>query len=168
MLRPSLLLALFIALPLSVSSSGCKKKEADPPKDGGAPVADGDKEHFRFRPKEGSSTVLGKARDRALDAEVINEMRQIPTMIMADNPVSPASPGDERGWQALLRDCRTLRGLQAKGELVYFNNVRLNTPNTVLMYEKRVVDEDDGIVLTADGRAERMNKAQLDKLTKPR
>src|SRR5262249_29826754 len=30
----------------------------------------GGTEHFRFRPEGGSTTILGKARDRALDAEM--------------------------------------------------------------------------------------------------
>jgi len=165
MFRPTLLFTLILALPLSLSSTGCKKKDA-PPKDGVA--ADGEKKHFDFRPKGGSTTILGKARDRALDLRLISEMSQVTTLLLAD--MIDKSPADKAGWLALLRDLRNLRPLVDSGEVVVFNNVDLRRggSGTVLMYETRVETDDDGIVLTCDGTAQRMNKATFSALNKPR
>jgi hypothetical protein len=163
-----------IVLLLVLSLVGCKDKTKDAaakdgtPKDGtgGADLPGKDKDHIRFRPKGGSNTVLGKARDRALDTEILNEMRQVKIALMTDY-MDGGVPANKKAWLELLRDFRNLRALLDKDELVAFTAVRQNAPNTVLMYEKRVVEDNDGIVLLADGTPRRMNKADFDKLTKP-
>lgn len=160
-----------IVLLLALALIGCKKKEPDAPKDvaakdNPAPQPNKDNEHIRFRPPGGSSTILGKSRDRALDTEIMNELRQIKIVLMTDYPTG-GCPADKKGWLTLLRDFRQVRGLIDRDEMITFSPPRLGDPNTVLMYEKRVVDENDGIVLTADGTPHRMNKEQFEKLTKP-
>jgi hypothetical protein len=101
----------------------------------------------------------------------MNEMRQVLVALDADYP-NGKGPGDKAGWVALLRDYRHLRAAIDKGEVLAFTNVNVRgqaePANTVLMYEKRVVDHNDGLVLTCDGTPHRMNKAQFDALAKPR
>ena len=150
-----------VALVLCLAVFGCKKKEAKEP-------PEPDKKHIDFRPTGGSSTVLGKSRDRALDLRLMNEMKQVKLGLDAD--FDGRSPANKAGWLAFLRDYATLRALVDKGEVVAFNNIdtRRAGADTVLMYETRVETEDDGIVLTADGQPRRMNKAQFAALTKPK
>lgn len=152
---------------------GCRKKDEPappaPPPPGPAPVAPpappgGGNPHVNFRPPGGSSTVLGQSRDRALDARLMNEFRQVKTGLDADGG---AVPRDRTAWIAFLRDYATLRAAVNSGEIVAFSQVTLGDGTTVLMYEKRIETQNDGIVLTADGQPHRMNKAQFDSLRKP-
>ncbi len=156
-----LLVLILLALPLA----GCKKKDKDaPPKDA---VADGDKKHFDFRPPGGSSTVLGKARDRALDIRLMNEMGQVNILLEVD--LNGRAPADKAAWLMVLRELTTLRKLVDSGEVVAFTNVdaRRAGAGTVLMYETRIETENDGIVLTCDGKARRVTRADFAALTKP-
>ena len=103
---------------------------------------------------------------------MMNEMKQVMVALEADYP-NGKGPADKAGWVALLRDFRHLRAAVDKGEVIAFMNVNIRSQlagsaNTVLMYEKRVVDHDDGIVLTCDGTPRRMNKAQFNALAQPR
>src|SRR5262245_36313997 len=139
-------IATALLLALLAGAAGCKKAgSGGTTSSGGNGGGDG----FRFRPEGGSTTILGKSRDRALDTELMNEMRQVTTALEADYP-NGKGPADKAGWVALLRDFRTLRPLVDKGEVITFPNVNVRSQpagpaNTVLMYEKRVVDHNDGI-----------------------
>lgn len=159
-----------LLLALLVGAAGCKK--SGPAGSGSSGGPSSGEATFRFRPEGGSTTILGKSRDRALDAELMNEMRQVLTVLEADYP-NGRGPADKAGWVKLLRDFRTLRPLVDKGEVIAYPNVNprgqpAGPAQTVLMYEKRVVDHNDGLVLTCDGTPHRMNKAQFESLAKPR
>ena len=93
-------------------------------------------------------------------------MGQVRTALLADY-MDGRVPPNKAAWLALLRDFRQLRAMLDKDELVAFSDVRQGAPNTVLMYEKRIEEDGDAIVLTADFRASRMTRADFDKLTKP-
>jgi hypothetical protein len=161
---------LAILLLLAVLATGCarKKEEAKgPPAPGpNPPVVDPNKDkHVDFRPPGGSTTVLGKARDRALDARIMNELRQVKTGLDADMAGVPAN---KTAWVAFLRDYATLRGMVDRGEVIAFSQVRLGDASTVLMYETRILTDNDGYVLMADGTPYRVDKAKFDTLTKPK
>jgi hypothetical protein len=168
-------IAAVLLLALLAGAAGCKKAgtAGTGSGGGGGNGGDGGGDPFRFRPKGGSTTLPGQIRDRALDTVIADEMRQAATAITAEDPTSPRSPADKAGWLKLLQGYRTLRALVESGEVVTFQNVNLlkqpdGGASTVLMYEKRVVDYGDGIVLTCDGKAARMNKAQFEALAQPK
>jgi hypothetical protein len=156
---------------IALTLSGCARKKDDvaapnpaPPVGGQTvPPATGNP-HIDFRPSGGSNTVLGKARDRALDARLMNELRQVKTGLDADGGNVPAN---KAAWIAFLRDYPTLRSMVDRGELIAFSQVRLGDSNTVLMYEPRIVQHNDGFVLMADGMPYRIDKAKFETLTKP-
>ncbi|MGL4551582.1 MAG: hypothetical protein ACRC33_10375 [Gemmataceae bacterium] len=155
-----------LLLTLAVAVAGCGKKkdpEPDPAKAAGVQPGAANP-HVEFRPTGGSTTLAGKMRDRALDARMMDEMRQVKLGLDADGIGVPAN---KAAWITWLRDYKTLRGLLEKDELVAFSNVRLGDAGTVLMYEKRILTDPDAIVLTADGQPHRMTKAAFDLLKKP-
>ncbi|MFQ3652619.1 MAG: hypothetical protein SNJ75_20060 [Gemmataceae bacterium] len=167
----TLLLLLSVFVTSLVSGCGRKKDEAKtlpapepnaPPVV--APVDPNKDKHIDFRPTGGSTTVLGKARDRALDARILNEMRQVKTGLEADMAGVPAN---KAAWVAFLRDYPTLRGMVDRGELIAFSQVQLGDSSTVLMYETRILTANDGYVLMADGQPYRVDKARFDTLKKP-
>jgi hypothetical protein len=159
-----------LVLSLLVGGCGRKKDEAknvpgpgpNPPVAG--PVDPNKDKHIDFRPPGGSATVLGKARDRALDARILNELRQVKTGLDADMAGVPAN---KAAWVAFLRDYPTLRGMVDRGEVIAFSQLRLGDPSTVLMYETRILSDNDGYVLMADGQAYRVDKAKFATLKKP-
>jgi outer membrane usher protein FimD/PapC len=55
-----------------------------------------------------------------------------------------------------------------RGEVIAFSQVRLGDASTVLMYETRILTDNDGYVLMADGTPYRVDKAKFDTLTKPK
>ncbi|NBO91404.1 MAG: hypothetical protein EBV06_03675 [Planctomycetia bacterium] len=146
--------SIMLCFTLSLMLIGCKEK----------PDPDKDKKHVDFRPTGGSTTLAGKMRDRALDARLMDEMRQVKLGLDADMVGVPAN---KAAWLAFLRDFRTLRGMLEKDELIAFSSVRLGDSRTVMMYEKRIMTDPDAIVLTADGIPHRMTKPQFDMLMKP-
>ncbi|MBY0230236.1 MAG: hypothetical protein K2W96_13215 [Gemmataceae bacterium] len=158
---------LLIVLLLALSLVGCKK----PPdkdiaaKDTGAPVADKEKKHFDIRVKEGSSTFLGKARDRVLDARDAHDANQLKIMLMADGQ----GPGSDAEWARLLGTFKRLNELRQEGALHFYHNVKYGSPTTVMLYEKSLDGEEKkGLVLTADSTLHTMDKAKFDTLTKPK
>src|ERR1700709_319025 len=75
-------------------------------------------------PEGGSQTVFGKSRDRVVDTQIMDEMRQVKTAIDADSPEGKG-PANAAAWLTFLRDFRILRGMLEKGELVAYPNVDL-------------------------------------------
>ena len=152
-----------VFLMLALSFVGCK------PKAGVAVDPEKDKKHFEHRPKEGSQTLLGKIRDRTLDARDRHDANQLKTMLMADSLQGNPGPGDDFDWEKMIGSFKRLRELKAKGELKLYFNVRLGDPRTVLLYEKSIEgEEQSGLVLTADGVLHAMKKDQFAALTKPK
>lgn len=153
-----------IILLLALSFVGCKKKDKDVAQDG-KPAPEPEKKHFEFRPKEGSTTILGKVRDRALDARDTHDANQLKIMLMADG----VGPGSDADWAKLLGTFKRLNELRAEGALRFYHNVPFGSPTTVMLYEKSIEgDEKKGLVYTADGTLHSMDKARFDTLTKPK
>lgn len=144
-----------LMLALSLVAVGCKEK----------PDPDKDKKHVDFRPVGGSTTLAGKMRDRALDARMMNDMNGVKIGLDADMIPVPNSKEAWVNW--LRRDFKILAPMVEKGEVIAFTQVRLGDADTVLMYETRIATDPDAIVLTADGRPQRLTKAQFDMLKKP-
>ena len=165
-MTPHRTIAASLALGLLCAVTGCPKK-APPAAPAPAPSNTALGGTLGRAPEGGSQTVFGKSRDRAVDAQIMGEMRQVKTGIDADSPEGKG-PANAAAWLAFLRDYRILRSLLEKGELVVYPDVDLRKdPNAVLMYEVRVI-QGDGIVLTCDGTPHRMNKQQFDALPRPK
>jgi hypothetical protein len=159
------MIAAALGLSLLCAVTGCPKKPAPPAPTPSNTALGGT---LGRAPEGGSTTIPGKSRDRAVDLQIMTEMKQVCLAIEADSP-DGKGPANADAWRALLRDFRILRTMLENGELVAYPNVDLRKdPNAVLMYEKRVVAQNDGIVLTCDGVAQRMNKQQLEALPRPK
>jgi hypothetical protein len=163
-MTPHRTIAVTLALGFLCAVTGCPKKT---PPAAPAPSSAALGGTLGRAPEGGSQTVFGKSRDRAVDAQIMGEMRQVKTGIDADSPEGKG-PANAAAWLTFLRDYRILRSLLEKGELVAYPGVDLRKdPNAVLMYEVRVM-QGDGIVLTCDGVPQRMNKQQFDALPRPK
>ena len=166
-MTPHRMIAASLALGLLCAVTGCPKK-APPPPAAPAPSNAALGGSLGRAPEGGSTTLPGKIRDRTVDGQIMGEMRQVKLAIDADSPEGKG-PANDAAWKATLRDLRNLRLMLENGELVAYPGVDLRRdPNAVLMYEKRVVSQNDGIVLTCDGIAQRMNKQQFDALPRPK
>lgn len=141
-----------VAMLLVLALVGCKEKPDN-------------EEHFRDRPQGGSSTVLGKSRDRALDAELLHEMNQLSLGFTAD--MARETPATKDDWLRLLNGYKALPRLIREDKMVAGCKVLLGNSQQVILYEKRIETDPDAIVMTADGKGHRMTKAQFDLLKKP-
>src|SRR4051812_18552486 len=112
---PRKLLTTALATLVLGTATGCPKKQAPPaPAPAGSSTLGGS---LGRAPEGGSTTVFGKARDRAVDIQIMTEMRQARLAIDADFP-DGKGPADKAAWLALLRDFRVLRPLVESGEVV--------------------------------------------------
>ena len=157
-----------LALALLCAATGCPKKAAPaPPAPPPSNTALGGT--LGRAPEGGSQTVFGKARDRAVDAQIMSDMRQAKLALDADFP-NGKGPADTKAWLVLLRDFRILRPMVEKGEVVAYPGVDVlrQQPGTVLMYETRA-EQGDGIVLFCDGDARRVqSKEEFAALPRPK
>ena len=167
-MTPPRMIAATLALALLCAATGCRKNAPPaPPAPTPSNAALGGT--LGRAPEGGSQTVFGKARDRAVDTQILNEMGQVRTALEADSPEGNG-PADTKAWLAFLRDFRILRPMVQKGEVVAYPNVNVlrQAPNTVLMYETRAA-QGDGIVLFCDGSARRVqSKEEFAALPRPK
>ena len=167
-MTPHRMIAASLGLALLCAVTGCPKKK-NPPAPPPAQNNSGLGGSLGRAPEGGSTTVFGKSRDRAADAQITTEMRQVRVAIDADFPTGKG-PANADAWRALLRDFRILRGMLERGEIVAEMgvDVQREKPGTLLMYEVRAANG-DGIVLFCDGTARRVtSKEDFNALPKPK
>ncbi len=165
-MTPHRMIAASLALGLLCAVTGCPKTTPPPP---AAPSNTALGGSLGRAPKDGSTTVLGKARDRVVDVQIMTEMRDAKLALDADFP-NGKGPANTAAWLALLRDLRNLRQMVEKGEVVAHPgvDVQRQPSGTVLMYETRAA-QGDGIVLFCDGSARRVtSKEEFAALPQPK
>ena len=164
-MTPHRMIASSLALALLCAASGCAKKT---PPAAPAPNNSGLGGTLGRAPEGGSQTILGKARDRAVDIQIMSEMQQVVIGILADSPEGNG-PANSAAWLTFLRDYRNIRQMVEKGEVVAHSGVNvLKQPSMVLMYETRAA-KGDGIVLFCDGTARRItSKEEFAALPQPK
>lgn len=166
-MTPPRMIAATLALALLCAATGCRKAAPTPAAPPPSNTALGGT--LGRAPEGGSQTVFGTSRDRAVDAQIMNDMKQVRLAIETESPEGQG-PADSAAWLALLRDSRILRPMVQKGEVVAYPNVNVlrQPPNTVLMYETRAA-QGDGIVLFCDGSARRVqSKEEFVALPRPK
>jgi hypothetical protein len=119
-------------------------------------------------PAGGSTTVLGKSRDRAVDTQIGNDLKNLylaytqHETLEGQGPAGVADLGNSIG--ARMRDM-IMGGDVVVYWKVKFANLTQGTSATVLAYEKRV-EKSEGMVLTADGGVHRKTAEQFGQMAK--
>lgn len=145
--------------------TGCPKKKDKAPEEKPTP--------FAVIPEGGSSSLPGKIRDRAVERQISNDLKQLALFYIAYDASNSRGPASAEEWlKGASPDEKALVKQTEQGGKYVFNwKLRLSqlprgTSDTILGYEARTPKE-GGMVVMADGSVKKMSAKEFAEAGKP-